>query len=211
MGFVTIIDGPNFINDIHRYGKDVNFILNNLSLPGIDECLQQELKKQGLASHPFIHTYFVVADRGHLGKLDHEERNKFLNKLRNEKGITVDEIIQSHRKGKEQQVDMSVFIRMLEMGPLSIPHYDPWRHIVLISSDSDYVPAIRLLSRMGTHTIVAGFRKLGEKEYPIELINESYLFIEMSGILDSMGVMTKIKLSASNLTAVRFVSRLCPV
>jgi uncharacterized LabA/DUF88 family protein len=77
---------------------------------------------------------------------------------------------------------------MLEMGPLSIPHYDPWRYVVLISSDSDYVPAIRLLSRMGTHTIVAGFRKLKDKEYPIELINESYLFIEMSEIIDIMKI-----------------------
>ncbi len=39
---------------------------------------------------------------------------------------------------------------------------------------------------VGTHTIVAGFRKLGNKKYPIELINESYLFVEMSEIIDSM-------------------------
>jgi uncharacterized LabA/DUF88 family protein len=97
----------------------------------------------------------------------------------------VDEITQSHKRGGEQQVDMSVFIRMLEMGPLSIPH-DQWRHIVLIASDSDYVPAIRLLSSMGTHTIVVGFRSLGNKKYPEELINESYLFIEMSDILSEM-------------------------
>jgi hypothetical protein len=186
MGFAIIVDGPNFINDIHRYGKDVDFLLNNLSFPAIDGRIQQKLKENGLSSHPFIHTYFVVSDRGNLGHLKNEDKIKFLNILRNQREVTVDEIIQSHGKGKEQQVDMSVFIRMLEMGPLSIPHYDPWRHIVLISSDSDYVPAIRLLSRMGTHTIVAGFRKLGEKEYPIELINEAYLFIEMSEIVDAL-------------------------
>ena len=186
LGFVIIIDGPNFINDLHRYGKDVNFILDNLSIPIINGNVQQILRKNGLASHPFIHTYFVVSDRGQLGKLKHEDRNRLLDRLRNEKETTVEEIKQSHRKGQEQQVDMSVFIRMLEMGPLAIPHYDPWRHIVLISSDADYVPAIRLLSRMGTHTIVAGFKKLGDKEFPIELINESYLFIEMSGIIEAM-------------------------
>ena len=104
----------------------------------------------------------------------------------------MDEVIQNHSKGKEQQVDMSVFIRMLNMGPLSIPQHDPWRHIVLISSDSDFAPAIRLLCNMGTHTITVGFRKFvpeGKKfakRYPVELINESYLFLELSEIIEEM-------------------------
>ena len=83
-------------------------------------------------------------------------------------------------------MDMSVFIRMLEMGALATPQNDPWRHVVLIASDSDYVPAIRMLSTMGTHTIVVGFRTLGDKKFPLELINESFLFLEMSQILLQM-------------------------
>jgi len=187
MGFVIVVDGPNFINDLEKSGKDVNYILDTLSLPAIQEVIQERLKANGLQSHPFIHTYFVCSDKGQIGEsIKGSDRDRFLEKLRNERGVTVDEIKQSHGKEKEQQVDMSVFIRMLEMGPLAIPMYDPWRHIVLISSDSDYVPAIRMLSKMGTHTIVVGFRNLATKTYPKELINESFLFLEMSEILAKM-------------------------
>jgi len=192
MGFVIIVDGPNFMNDLDRYGKDVNYILDTLSFNKIHGIIQTKLHKHALRAFPFIHTYFVCSDRGRLGNLRDEDKKRFLSKLRNEKGLTVDEIKQSHGKGQEQQVDMSVFIRMLEMGPLAIPQYDPWRHIVLVASDSDYVPAIRLLSTMGTHTIVVGFRELKDarmgkiKKYPTELINESYLFLEMSEILTEM-------------------------
>jgi uncharacterized LabA/DUF88 family protein len=187
MGFVIVIDGPNFINDLEACGKDVNYILGTLSLPAFQMAIQERLRANGLLSHPFIHTYFVCSEKKRIGEsIRGSDRDRLIEKLRNQRGVTVDEIRQSHGKGKEQQVDMSVFIRMLEVGPLAIPMYDPWRHIVLVSSDSDYVPAIRMLSRMGTHTIVVGFRNLKEKEYPIELINESFLFLEMSEILTEM-------------------------
>ncbi len=185
MGFVIVVDGPNFINDLQRSGKDVNYMVDTLSLPTIQMIIQDRLNKHGLQSHPFIHTYFVCSDRGEIGEdVRGKDKEKLLNKLRNERGVTVDEIKQAHGKGKEKEVDMHVFIRMLEMGPLAF-HNDPWRHIVLIASDSDYVPAIRMLSKMGTHTIAIGFRKK-KKKYPIELINESYLFLEMSEILEEM-------------------------
>jgi hypothetical protein len=192
MGFVMIVDGPNLINDLHGSGKGMNYILETLSFPKIHSIIQRNLNIQGLRGHPFVNTYFVCSDRGRIGEFKGEDRQRLLQKLKNEKGVTVDEIKQSHGKGREEQVDMSVFIRMLEMGPLSFPRNDPWRHVVLVASDSDYVPAIRLLSKMGTHTIVVGFREIkndrtGEtKKYPIELINESHLYLEMSEILSEM-------------------------
>jgi hypothetical protein len=185
LGFVLIIDGPNFINDLHRFGKDFNYIMNTLSFHSVHGIIQRRLNIHGLRGHPFVHTYFVCADSGKLGKLQNEQKIAFLQKLSNEQGVTVDEIKQSHKRGGEQQVDMNVFIRMLEMGPLAL-HKDEWRAIVLISSDSDYVPAIRMLSKMGTHTITVGFRELGAKKFPNELINESFLFLEMSEILSEM-------------------------
>jgi hypothetical protein len=39
---------------------------------------------------------------------------------------------------------------------------------------------------MGTHTVTVGFQKLPEKQYPIELINESYLFLELSELLSEI-------------------------
>jgi hypothetical protein len=185
MGFVIVVDGPNFVNDLHRFGKDVDYILNTFSFHTIHGIIQRQLNIQGLRGHPFVHTYFVCADRGKLGKFNNDQKMQFLEKLSNEQGVTVDKIIQSHKRG-EQQVDMSVFIRMLTMGPFSTPQHDPWRHIVLIASDSDYVPAIRMLSSMGTHTITVGFRELGEKRFPQELINESFLFLELNEILIQM-------------------------
>lgn len=136
------------------------------------------------AGYPFIHTYFVCSNRKKIGGFRGEERDRIIDKLKREIGVTVDEI-QQNRSGKEEQVDMSVFIRMLEMGPLARPHYDMWRHIVLISKDTDYVPAIRMLSQMGVHTIAIGFNSK-ENPYPIELVNESYLFLNMSEILGDM-------------------------
>lgn len=164
MVFVIIVDGPNFINDLYRNSKDVSYILDTLSFPIIHDIIQDKLNRHGLSGYPFIHTYFVCSDRGRIGYLNGEDKERLLHKLRSEQGVTVDEIRQSHRKGKEQQVDMSVFIRMLEMGPLAIPHNDPWRHIILVASDSDYAPAIRLLSTMGTHTITIGFKNLKDKK-----------------------------------------------
>ena len=170
----------------------MNWILETLSLPNLQAAIQVRLGIEGLRSHPFIHTYFVCSDSGRIGDFRGEDKQKLLQKFRTDRGVTVDLITQSHGNQKEQQVDMSVVMRMLEMGPLAVPHYDPWRHVVLISSDSDYVPAIRLLSTMATHTITVGFRELKNnqtgtvKKYPIELINESYLFLEMSELILEM-------------------------
>jgi len=191
MGFAIIVDGPNFINDLHDFGKGMRYVLETFSFRKIHNIIQKRLKKEGLSSHPFVHTYFVCSNKGKIGEFRGKDRDDLLHKLRNEKGVTVDEIEQTHGIGKEEQVDMSVFIRMLEMSVLA-PQFDRWRHIVLFTSDSDYIPAIRLLSKMGIHTIVVGFREIQDKrtgkvkKYPMELINESYLFLEMSEILTEM-------------------------
>ena len=120
MGFVIVVDGPNFINDLHRFGKDVDYIMNTFSFHVIHGIIQRQLNIQGLRGHPFIHNYFVVADRGRLGDFKNEQKIRFLEKLSNEQGIIVDQVVQSHKRG-EQQVDMSVFIRILEMGALATP------------------------------------------------------------------------------------------
>lgn len=190
MGFVIVVDGPNFINDLKNHDKDKNYIMKVLSFPVLHEIVQAELNSNGLSGHPFIHTYFVILARKRIGDFKNDERDAFINKLKTERGVTVDEIVQSRKDGSEEQVDMNVFIRMLEMGPLARPNYDKWRHIVLLSKDRDYVPAIRLLSQMGIHTIVAGFDSKSHP-YPIELKNESYLFLELGDLLDKMEIVLK--------------------
>jgi hypothetical protein len=57
VGFVIIIDGPNFINDLHRYGKDTNFVLNDLSIPRINGSIQTILNKMG---SPATHLFTLI-------------------------------------------------------------------------------------------------------------------------------------------------------
>jgi uncharacterized LabA/DUF88 family protein len=187
MGFVIVVDGPNFLNDMKNHGKDNDYVMNVLSFPLLQNVVQAELNQHGLSGHPFIHTYFVCSARKRIANFTKaEERDALIEKLKKERGVTVDEIVQSRKNGdREQEVDMNVFIRMLEMGPFARPHYDFWRHIVLMSRDKDYVPAIRMLSQMGIHTIVVGFDSK-EHPYPIELKNESYLFLELGDLLRKM-------------------------
>ena len=187
MGFTIIVDGHNFLNDLQNHGKDKNYIMNVLSFPFLQGVIQAELNAHGLRGHPFIHTYFVCSSRKRIANFTKaEERDALIMKLKTELGVTVDEVSQDERNGtKDEEVDMHIFIRMLEMGPLARPHYDDWRHIVLMSKDKDFVPAIRMLSQMGIHTIVVGFDSK-EHPYPLELKNESYLFLELGDLLGKM-------------------------
>jgi hypothetical protein len=184
MPFVIVIDGSNFINSLCRAKKDANYMLNILSLPKLQNLIQQRLNNGGLAGHPFLHTYFICSNKQKLGCLKGEFRDQFIEKLIHSTGVTVDIIEHGQTsEGKEEEVDMHVFIKMLEMGPLSHTR-DAWRHIVLISSDKDFVPAIRILSNLGTHTVTVGMND--KNQYPQELINESFLFINLSELLDEM-------------------------
>lgn len=64
MGFVIVVDGPNFLNDLENSGKDLNYILDTLSLPAIQMSIQEKLKIHGLRSHPFItHIFCLLRQR----------------------------------------------------------------------------------------------------------------------------------------------------
>lgn len=179
MAFSIIVDGHNFINDLERYGKDKDYILKQLSFPVLDAIIQDRLRAEGLYSHPFMRTEFVCSDRGPIGSLKGAQRDELIKKLKNEKGVTVLEVPQHVKHVKQQKgVDLTVFIRMMTLikSPAQ-PH-----HIVLFASDTDYVPAMRLLAEQGTHVIIVGFKNavplLNE-----DLINESYLSLDLGELL----------------------------
>lgn len=179
MAFSIIIDGHNFLNDLDRHGKDKGYILNKLSLPTLYSLIQKRLKSERLASHPYIRTEFICSDRGRIGAFDGGERATLIRKLKNEKGVTVVEVPQCTKDQKG--VDFTVFIRMMTLIKSPTQPY----HIVLFASDTDYVPAIRLIAEQGTHVIIVGFKD----EEPVlkeELINESYLSIDLSELLEQM-------------------------
>jgi uncharacterized LabA/DUF88 family protein len=78
-------------------------------------------------------------------------------------------------------VDFTVFIRMMTLARSPVqPH-----EIVLFASDTDYVPAMRLLSEQGTHVIIVGF-KTGTCSLNEGLVNESYLSIDLGELLKEM-------------------------
>ena len=58
-------------------------------------------------------------------------------------------------------------------------------HIVLFASDTDYVPALRLLAEQGTHVIIVGFKNT-TPPLSIGLINESYLSLDLGELLEQM-------------------------
>lgn len=184
MAFSIVIDGHNFINDLVRYGKDKNYLLQKLSFPLLHDIIQEKMKSAGLYSHPFIHTDFVCSDRGQIGPFKQTERNTLITKFKNALGVTVREVpqhVSGNEKERQKGVDLTVFIRMLALvkTPLQ-PH-----HVVLFASDTDYVPAIKLLTEQGVHVVIVGFKK----NHPIlneELINESYLSLDLGELLEEM-------------------------
>jgi len=179
MVFSIIVDGNNFISDLNRRGKGKEYVLNKLSFPILHKLIQDRLKSEGLYSHPFIHTEFICSNHGEIGPFKGSERPELVGKLKNEKGVTVIEV--PHQTQRQKGVDFTVFIRMMTMARSPAqPH-----EIVLFASDTDYVPAIRLLSEQGTHVVIVGF-KAGDCALKEELINESYLSLNLDELLSSM-------------------------
>jgi uncharacterized LabA/DUF88 family protein len=104
--------------------------------------------------------------------------------IRRSLGVTVREVSQhvtGNEKEKQKGVDFTVFIRMMTLtrGQLQ-PH-----HIVLLASDTDYVPAIKLINEQGVHVIVVGFKKQ-PPQLNEALINESYLSLDLGELLEEM-------------------------
>jgi len=56
---------------------------------------------------------------------------------------------------------------------------------VLFSSDTDFVPAIRLVAEQGVHVVIVGF-KTGPSPLNKRLINESYLSLDLGELLEYM-------------------------
>lgn len=179
MAFSIVVDGHNFINDLCRRGKGKGYVLEKLSFPILHTVIQQRLKSEGLYSHPFIHTEFICSDHGEIGPFKGAERDELLKKLKNEKGVTVMEV--PHHTKKQKGVDFTVFIRMMNLARSPIqPH-----EIVLFASDTDYVPALQLMAEQGTHVIIVGF-KAGDCSLNEELVNESYLSLDLGELLENM-------------------------
>jgi uncharacterized LabA/DUF88 family protein len=167
--FCIIVDGTNFINRLFEMGKGKSFVLNELSFPKIAEAIQRLLKDNGLPAL-YNGTYFYCPNKK-ISNLTKDETDQFLDKLRHERGVTVEQV-GIITDGKEKALDTSIIIRMFEI----IDYYDI---VVLLASDRDYIPAFELLRKKGKYIITVGCKE----NHPIELINKSYLFLEIENIL----------------------------
>ncbi|OQY45586.1 MAG: hypothetical protein B6240_08615 [Desulfobacteraceae bacterium 4572_87] len=153
--------------------------MNKLCFPILHALFQRKLKFEGLYSHPFTRTEFVCSAYGKIGPFKGEERPEIIGKLKNERGVTVVEV--PHQTKRQKGVDFTVFIRMMTLAKSLIqPH-----EIVLFASDTDYVPAIRLLAEQGTHVVIVGF-KTGKSSLNEGLVNESYLSLDLGELLEAM-------------------------
>ncbi len=185
MPFSIIVDGPNLINDLKRNGKDKDYIRNILSFPIIANMIQRKLKENGLASHPYMGTEFICSNRGKIGDFKGQERVDLLNKLMKERGVTV-KTVEQHVQTKDDNDertkgdDMTVFVRLLQRGNPATLH-----HVVLVASDTDYVPALHVLREYGIHTILVAFER-GKNPINMEMINQSYLFLDLEQLLTEM-------------------------
>lgn len=170
MRFCIIIDGPNFINRLLEHGVSKEYILNVFSLFKFAENIKGILKTKGLEFQLFPGIDFYCSKKN-LSQLNQQETDKLLDKFRKETGVTVHQISLKTDK-KEKGVDSSVITRMFEVQKF-------YETVVLVASDKDYVPAIEVLRTWGEYVITVGY---SDKTHPTELINFSYLFLDIDDI-----------------------------
>jgi len=192
VAFTIVIDGPNFINMLHDLDKSKDDILaDSFSFENLRSAIQRRLKLKGLYSHPFLHAEFIYSNKNRIGNFINYEKILLVNKIGNSDGFSPREIQLTEEKQKEKGVDIAVFAKMMDVMLNNLLQNDT-QHVVLIARDKDYVPALQLLRRVGIHTIVVGPKQWVDqkdnktKDFPKELIYESYLFIDLKEILIEM-------------------------
>lgn len=177
MPFSIIIDGPNFISRL-KEKKGQDYIMNNFDFGRFHHYIQKRLTEAHLNSVPFVHTYFICSDGGSIGTFDESMRDDLLRKIRHSKGVTVVEVKQHTSKSRgEKGVDMTVLTKAIDCFNSSANH-----EIVIITQDSDFVPAIQCLTQLNAHVIICGFFHKNSNTDE-QLINVSYDYIDLKKII----------------------------
>ncbi len=169
MRFCIIIDGSNFINRLLEHGVSKEYILNEFSLFKFAEDIRGILKAKDLRFQLFTIDFYC--SKKNLSQFNQQETDKLLDKFKEETGVTIHRIPLKTDK-KEKGVDSSVITRMFEVQNF-------YETVVLVASDKDYVPAIEVLRTWGEYVITVGY---SDKTHPTELINFSYIFLDIDNI-----------------------------
>ncbi|MEE9506158.1 MAG: NYN domain-containing protein [Thermoplasmata archaeon] len=172
--FAMVVDGPNFVNDLFRFGTGKQFIVQELSLGSMLTFVQKQVRNYiGTWRTTGLDFYYSGDPEARFlsgdNKLTPEEMDRFLKRQKEETGVRVHEVALRKRARREKGVDVSVVTRLFEMKEVC-------ETVVLVSSDTDYVPALETLSRIGRFAVTAGF----QENYRIELKNASFMFIDLS-------------------------------
>jgi uncharacterized LabA/DUF88 family protein len=175
-----IIDGPNLISRIIEKGIDKNGFVESFSLStfitavgsGLEHSLQSQLKQ----SSSLLGVEFYCSNKlpgPHGNKLSKQQWEVLTERLSKEDLVSVDKITipGTHEKG----VDVAVAVRLVEVSEICDV-------VCLVASDKDYVPVLQYLKRKGKYIITMGV----EAKHPIELINLSYLFIDITTHLENL-------------------------
>jgi len=167
----VVIDGSNFMcrlieRDYHTY-----FIDGKASLSGLNARLQHWIRRD-VGTHRCIGMDFFYSGKvfgAKNQKLTTEDTKALIERFGREQGVNVKKV--DIRGEQEKGIDVAVAACLMESA-------DICETLVLISSDTDYVPALEAMKRKGRYVITAGF----SANHPVELINISYIFYDLDEI-----------------------------
>ncbi|MCJ7553563.1 MAG: NYN domain-containing protein [Ignavibacteriaceae bacterium] len=173
MRYSVIVDGPNLISRLIDSGLDNdkianNFSLNNLLIEAIRVPIVQEFGGQSSTGLEYIYSDKVPGPSGK--KLSKEQWEKFIERSSRQNAIYLNKI--NIRSSQEKGVDVAVAIRLVEVA-------ETCDIICLVSSDNDYIPVLEYLKRKGKYICTVGL----SKSHPIELVNLSYMFVDITNYL----------------------------
>lgn len=167
--FFIAIDGANFINRIIEHGVEKSKIVNNLSIErlkcNIEMTVKHSIGSSRVIGIDFFHSNRLIGPKGN--RFTKSEQEQLINRFKKEIGITTREIV---IPGEEEKgVDIAVASALFEKAGIC-------ETLILIASDRDYVPVLESLRRLGKFVVTVGFIE----SHPIELVNLSFLFIDLS-------------------------------
>ena len=173
MRYSVIVDGPNFISRLINFGLSneliaTRFSLNHFLIHGIRDYIRNEFGNPSTLGLEFIYSLKRPGPQGK--KLSKDEWKTFIKRSSQENAVYLRKIDIESRN--EKGVDIAVAMRMVEMANIC-------EVICLVSSDNDYIPALEYLKVRGEYLCTVGLRDY----HPIELINLSYVFIDITDYL----------------------------
>jgi uncharacterized LabA/DUF88 family protein len=167
------VDGPNFISRLINFGLSNETIANKFSLNhflinGIREYIKNEFGNPSSLGLEFIYSLKRPGPKGK--KLSNDEWKTFIKRTSKENAVYLRKVGIESRN--EKGVDIAVAMRMVEMANIC-------EVICLVSSDNDYIPALEFLKARGKYLCTVGL----QDAHPIDLINLSYVFIDITNYL----------------------------